>query len=150
MNCTGGFRKLDSGAAERSGTMMFKYEGAKCPVCHAYLMEDDDIVVCPDCGAPHHRECWKSLGHCGCEELHAQGKAWTMPQQEGPAPETGRGSESSAPFAMRRTNRGRGFVPAAVRRCSRARRSAVFIRVRRANGRISRMGRCRMTDFSRW
>lgn len=50
-------------------------------------MEDDDIVVCPDCGAPHHRECWKSLGHCGCEELHAQGKDWTMPQPESPAAE---------------------------------------------------------------
>ena len=63
---------------------MFKYEGAKCPVCHAYLMEDDDIVVCPDCGAPHHRDCWKSIGHCGCENLHAEGKTWTMPQQENP------------------------------------------------------------------
>lgn len=64
--------------------MMFKYEGAKCPVCHAYLMEEDDIVVCPDCGAPHHRECWNSVGHCACEELHAEGKTWTMPQKEAP------------------------------------------------------------------
>ncbi|MDD6175211.1 MAG: RING finger protein [Firmicutes bacterium] len=66
---------------------MFKYEGAKCPVCHAYLMEDDDIVVCPECGAPHHRECWKSIGHCGCEQLHAEGKTWAMPAKEDPAPD---------------------------------------------------------------
>ena len=58
---------------------MFKYEGAQCPVCHAYLMEEDDIVVCPDCGAPHHRDCWAFKGHCGCEELHAQGKMWAPP-----------------------------------------------------------------------
>lgn len=51
--------------------MTNRYEGVKCPVCNGYLFEDaDDIVVCPICGAPHHRECYKSLGHCGVEELH--------------------------------------------------------------------------------
>ena len=42
----------------------------KCAVCHAYLFEDDDIVHCPECGAPHHRECYAALGHCGLEQFH--------------------------------------------------------------------------------
>lgn len=67
-------------------SFMFKYEGAKCPVCHGYLMEEDDIVVCPVCGAPHHRDCWNYLKHCGCPELHAQGKSWTPPVRETASP----------------------------------------------------------------
>lgn len=42
----------------------------QCAVCKAYLFEDDDVVYCPTCGAPHHRDCYKSAGHCGFEELH--------------------------------------------------------------------------------
>lgn len=42
----------------------------KCAVCHAYLFEDDDVVHCPECGAPHHRECYTKLGHCGLEQFH--------------------------------------------------------------------------------
>ncbi len=41
-----------------------------CAYCHSYLFEDDDIVYCPVCGAPHHRECYKEIGHCALEELH--------------------------------------------------------------------------------
>ena len=42
----------------------------KCPVCQGYLFSDDDIVYCPICGAPHHRDCWDAVGHCGLEETH--------------------------------------------------------------------------------
>ena len=63
---------------------MFKYDGAKCPVCNSYLMKEDDIVVCPECGAPHHRDCWNYLGHCGCEELHKKGETWKPPKTEQP------------------------------------------------------------------
>ena len=41
-----------------------------CSVCHAYLFDDDDVVYCPVCGAPHHRDCYKSIGHCAFEEAH--------------------------------------------------------------------------------
>lgn len=50
--------------------MSLKVEGQSCPICHAYLFDDDDIVYCPICGAPHHRDCYNSVGHCGLEELH--------------------------------------------------------------------------------
>lgn len=45
-------------------------EGRKCVVCSAYLFEDDDVVICPECGAPHHRDCWNSVGECKLGELH--------------------------------------------------------------------------------
>lgn len=41
-----------------------------CVACKAYLFEDDDVVHCPVCGAPHHRDCYNAIGHCAVEELH--------------------------------------------------------------------------------
>lgn len=58
---------------------MNRYEGLCCPVCHAKLFEDDDIVVCPDCGAPHHRECWKMIGKCFYSDTHGTPQQWQMP-----------------------------------------------------------------------
>ena len=48
----------------------------KCPVCEGYLFSDDDIVYCPVCGAPHHRDCWETIGHCGMEEFHGTEKQY--------------------------------------------------------------------------
>ena len=53
------------------------FSGRKCPVCHARFFEEDDIVYCPVCGAPHHRDCWNSLGHCAYESLHGTANQWT-------------------------------------------------------------------------
>ncbi|MBR5558749.1 MAG: DUF2628 domain-containing protein [Oscillospiraceae bacterium] len=52
------------------------YIGYDCPVCHKTFADGDDVVVCPVCGAPHHRECYKQQGGCGLEENHAKGIAW--------------------------------------------------------------------------
>lgn len=49
------------------------YIGYKCQVCDEYFYVGDDIVVCPECGTPHHRECYKNLGHCVNEDKHSQG-----------------------------------------------------------------------------
>lgn len=56
--------------------MSFSIEGKQCKVCKAYLFEDDDIVFCPECGAPHHRSCYNSLGHCALEDLHGTDKQY--------------------------------------------------------------------------
>lgn len=48
------------------------YIGYQCPVCQKYFHVDDDIVVCPDCGTPHHRECYEQLGHCCNKSLHTE------------------------------------------------------------------------------
>lgn len=50
--------------------MSLNVEGRKCVVCHSYLFEDDDVVFCPECGAPHHRDCYHAIGKCGLSELH--------------------------------------------------------------------------------
>lgn len=50
--------------------MSLKKEGCSCVRCKAYLFEEDDVVYCPVCGAPHHRDCYDALGHCALEELH--------------------------------------------------------------------------------
>ena len=49
------------------------YIGNKCPVCQKYFHADDDVVVCPECGTPHHRSCYEELGRCANEALHEQG-----------------------------------------------------------------------------
>lgn len=41
-----------------------------CPVCNKNFVENDDVVVCPECGTPHHRECYKTTGKCFNENLH--------------------------------------------------------------------------------
>lgn len=50
--------------------MSLNTEGVSCVRCHACLFPEDDIVYCPVCGAPHHRECYNQLGHCALEEFH--------------------------------------------------------------------------------
>jgi len=49
---------------------MFLYENNKCPVCGKEFAEGDDVVSCPECGTPHHRECYKSLGKCVNKDKH--------------------------------------------------------------------------------
>ncbi|MBS6236502.1 MAG: hypothetical protein KH615_11425, partial [Clostridiales bacterium] len=38
------------------------YTGLKCPVCGKPFGTDDDIVVCPEYGAPYHRACYQQAG----------------------------------------------------------------------------------------
>lgn len=56
---------------------MFFYEGYTCPVCGKPFEENDDIVACPECGAPHHRECWQREGHCHFAADHGTGRQWS-------------------------------------------------------------------------
>lgn len=36
----------------------------KCSYCEEKFRDDPDIVVCPKCGNPYHRNCFEKLGHC--------------------------------------------------------------------------------------
>lgn len=47
------------------------YEGQQCPVCKEQFVSGDDIVVCPQCGAPHHRACFEKNGECAFESKHS-------------------------------------------------------------------------------
>lgn len=52
------------------------YVGEKCAACGEVFTAEDDVVVCPDCGSPHHRECYKKAGKCANESYHAEKKKW--------------------------------------------------------------------------
>lgn len=51
-----------------------KYINYKCPVCNNQFTEDDDVVVCPECGTPHHRECYIHNGSCANADKHGTNK----------------------------------------------------------------------------
>lgn len=55
---------------------MKDYKKLSCAKCGEPFDEKSDVVVCPECGAPHHRECWKETGHCACEEMHSEDYEW--------------------------------------------------------------------------
>ncbi|MCL2754431.1 MAG: hypothetical protein FWD35_01780 [Oscillospiraceae bacterium] len=52
--------------------MANKFAGGKCPVCSELFADTADVVVCPDCGLPHHRACYGELGQCINADKHAQ------------------------------------------------------------------------------
>lgn len=56
--------------------MIMKYIGKPCVHCGKTFTFDDDIVVCPDCGSPHHRQCYKELNKCANTELHSEDFTW--------------------------------------------------------------------------
>lgn len=51
--------------------------GNYCPVCEKIFEENDDIVVCPDCGTPHHRECYRAEGKCANFMRHQENFRWS-------------------------------------------------------------------------
>lgn len=63
---------------------MYDYTGIKCPVCGNAFTENDDVVVCPECGAPYHRHCYNEKGECIFHELHENGETWQPPVEEPP------------------------------------------------------------------
>ncbi|MBQ9208024.1 MAG: hypothetical protein IJ149_00360 [Oscillospiraceae bacterium] len=65
---------------------MIEYKDYSCPVCNKQFGEEDDIVVCPECGTPYHRECYKTAG-CVNTALHGQQQGWrarAVEEQEAP------------------------------------------------------------------
>ncbi len=81
---------------------MFFYEGCTCPVCGQLFKETDDIVACPECGAPHHRACWKQEGHCHFQDTHGTAQQWSRPA----APAADGGSAPAAAGGKRCPNCG--------------------------------------------
>ena len=59
------------------------YIGHKCKYCDNEFSDGDDIVVCPDCGTPYHRICYKEAGNkCINDELHESGFSWASTVEE--------------------------------------------------------------------
>ncbi len=66
-----------------------RYENVNCTACGELFTADDDVVVCPVCGAPHHRDCWQKTGRCAMHGEHANGYTWVFPanaQKKDPEP----------------------------------------------------------------
>ena len=78
--------------------MSLDIKGEKCAVCQAYLFEEDDVVYCPECGAPHHRECYKSLGHCGLEAFHGTEQEYKRNAQKPQIDEMSNASDENSDF----------------------------------------------------
>ncbi len=56
---------------------MSVYTGLKCLACGVKFSEADDIVVCPECGTPYHRECYKKNGKCINSEYHEHHESYS-------------------------------------------------------------------------
>lgn len=70
---------------------MSGYTGTRCIVCSEKFTAEDDVVVCPECGTPYHRDCYKKEGKCVNTVLHQNGGSWK------PSYDTGSdGSEAEA------------------------------------------------------
>ena len=61
---------------------MINFIDCTCDVCGEKFTKESDVVVCPECGTPHHRHCYKELDHCVNEEKHSEGFEWKNPNQE--------------------------------------------------------------------
>ena len=61
---------------------MSDFIGTKCLVCEEEFKKGDDIVVCPECGTPYHRECYNKNGECINTELHDSQKSWKEKLEE--------------------------------------------------------------------
>ena len=48
------------------------YSKLKCEICGEKFTENDDVVVCPECGTPAHRKCWKETGECPNKDKHSK------------------------------------------------------------------------------
>lgn len=53
-----------------------EYTDQKCPVCGQPFASDSDVVVCPDCGTPHHRACYAETGYCASSDRHKEGYSY--------------------------------------------------------------------------
>lgn len=60
------------------------YVNELCSGCGRKFTENDDIVTCPVCGTPQHRECWAENGKCVNEHLHEDGFEWKPRHSEKP------------------------------------------------------------------
>lgn len=77
---------------------MQNYFGNPCPYCGKNFAEGDDIVVCPECGTPHHRDCYNEHSACANEEKHSENFEW-----KGAAPHHSHKPEPSASVSSETT-----------------------------------------------
>lgn len=85
----------------------FRYTNEKCPVCGEAFTESSEIVVCPLCGTPHHKECYSKNGECGNSEKHNEGFVWKpeyKPEEPKEPQANGNPYSNADPYANANTN----------------------------------------------
>lgn len=102
--------------------------GKTCPFCQSPIKPGADHVSCPECGIPHHSECWNSNDGCttfGCSGRTPdhRGNQAAVSTEEQPEPhvtaDPGNGSEPTASLRSNRgdaTDRGTSVTEEAIRR----------------------------------
>ena len=58
------------------------YYNQKCPHCEKIFNKNDDIVVCPVCGTPQHRECYEEENKCVNSHRHQDNYVWKSDEQK--------------------------------------------------------------------
>lgn len=61
------------GNCGKSNKMIMIEKNGSCPYCEKMFTDTDDTVYCPECGTPHHRECFVQHGECANVSKHAEG-----------------------------------------------------------------------------
>ncbi len=72
------------------------FENELCVGCSRPINAEDDVVVCPVCGTPQHRDCWKKENRCVNHDKHSPDFEWkpssaaadTQTAQPQPEPDT--------------------------------------------------------------
>lgn len=83
--------------------MSLSVEGQKCPVCKSYMFDDEEIVFCPVCGVPTHKECYDKIKKCPLEEYHGTDMQYTPPEiNDEPIEIEEPKEENEIPFGFRR------------------------------------------------
>ena len=87
-------------------------DNAFCPVCNRKFEEGDDVVYCPECGTPHHRDCYKAVGHCVNRGLHASGYSYYDEMKASQAAQNGeRVEKTQQPFQNTKTEAAENEAP---------------------------------------
>ena len=53
-----------------------RYTGNICDGCNELILDNEDIVVCPECGTPQHRQCYDKNNQCVNAHLHEENFTW--------------------------------------------------------------------------
>lgn len=64
---------IDSFTQSERCVIAINFEGLKCGICEKEFEKDEDVVVCPECGTPMHRSCYKETGVCPAADKHSDG-----------------------------------------------------------------------------
>jgi predicted nucleic acid-binding Zn-ribbon protein len=72
------------------------YTGESCFYCGLIFKENDDVVVCPECGTPYHRICYKKENRCINDALHESGESWQRKVVEKPVPSDEKSEENTS------------------------------------------------------